>query len=348
MDFSADLLRRFWPNADPAWRDAFLANWSVWGERYNVNTPLRWRHFLAQVSAETDGLNTDGQHGHPLKGLRENLRYRPSRVLEVYGYRVGLAMKRYPGRSKAQVAAMIAGDWKLLAETVYGNRPKDLGNSESGDGWKYIGRGPLQVTGRYWYSVVAKLAKIDCLEQPELLEVPRHGWEAAFIEWSQSGCNALADTNDVTAVSKKVNGGTNGLAARREWLKRAEALWPADVDVTPDLDMDARDESTLADLAADGSRKAQVVRVAKGAGATLLAAPVAIEAAKPAIDAIGEATGHITIITTFGRAAGDLATFIAEHGNLVVGLVGAAVLVGAVYLGKWMVEDYREGRYHKE
>ncbi|KAB1069278.1 peptidoglycan-binding protein [Methylobacterium planeticum] len=106
---------------------------------------------------------------------------------------------------------------------------KDLGNTQAGDGSRYRGRGPIQITGRDNYR--AFTAWIQCRypeapdfeAEPEKLEEFPWALMAAFWFWDTRGLNALADADDVVAVTKKINGGTNGLADRKAALKRAKA-----------------------------------------------------------------------------------------------------------------------------
>jgi predicted chitinase len=226
-------LARFCPHGDSAWLDAFALHAADYCRTYNVTTLRRWRHFAAQWHAETDGLN--------LRNCREDMRFRPDRMLEVYGYRLGKALADYPQLreahgTKRRLAQHLAGNPDQLAEIVYGARP-ELGNVEPGDGCKFIGRGPLQNTGRSIYEVIAKRLGIDCVANPELLEVPATGVMAAFVEWAMLGCNEIADTDDIVAVSHKVNGGNNGLADRKRAYAKALVIWPDIESATPSAAM---------------------------------------------------------------------------------------------------------------
>lgn len=356
--FSAQELSQFWPHADPAWRDAFAAHHREWGQRWGMTTARRWRHFMAQVSAETAGLVTSGKGGLPLPGMVENHRYSAQGILRVFAKRLRLAARdnpQYRGRTIAEIAAIWSHTPELLFEGTYGGR-KELGNTEPGDGWRFRGRGPLQVTGREWYERVSREIGIDCVTRPELLEDPRYGWQAAFVEWSHAGCNDLADRDDVDAVSKRVNGGTNGLAERRAWLKRAEQFWPGD-DTWKDLA--ARERATLGDLARV-SRKASAVSFVKTAAASTAAVSATVQAAQESgvadaaaeavkggglVGTISEWTTVVQITHGFGEAIGNAGQFVVGHAWLVVALAAGGLALGAVRLGQWMVEDYRDGRY---
>lgn len=100
---------------------------------------------------------------------------------------------------------------------------RDLGNTHPGDGRRYKGRGLIQVTGRANYDEMSEELGIDFLGQPELLERFPHAAYSAAIFWKKHGVNAPADRDDVAAVTRKVNGGENGLHDRMVYLGRAKA-----------------------------------------------------------------------------------------------------------------------------
>lgn len=101
----------------------------------------------------------------------------------------------------------------------------DLGNTEPGDGSKFRGRGLIQVTGRYGYEKASKALGVDLIKNPELLEEPAMAAKSAAWWWSAHGCNELADAGDYTRLTKRINGGTNGLDDRlARWDMAKEAL----------------------------------------------------------------------------------------------------------------------------
>lgn len=99
---------------------------------------------------------------------------------------------------------------------------KDLGNTQPGDGSRYRGRGLIQITGRANYEAVARALGIDCVRRPELLEQPEHAARASAWWWAAHGCNELADAGDFVALTRRVNGGTTGLADRLDRWERAK------------------------------------------------------------------------------------------------------------------------------
>jgi putative chitinase len=97
----------------------------------------------------------------------------------------------------------------------------DLGNTEPGDGFRFRGRGLIQITGRDNYRRVAAALGIDCVEHPELLEQPCAAALSAAWFWAENECNALADAGATTLITRRVNGGLNGLQERTELYRRA-------------------------------------------------------------------------------------------------------------------------------
>ena len=190
------------PAARDCYRQAFRDADRVLA-RYGVNeTALRLAHFMAQVLHETGGLTV----------TKENLNYRAERIVEVW-----------PRRFKnVRDARPYARNPEALANKVYGGR---MGNREPGDGWKFVGRGLLQITGRSSYERYATALGIDLLGAPDLACSSEWSLPIAAEEWKASGCNAFADRDDLRRVTRAINGGTIGLDSRRQWLARAKKVW---------------------------------------------------------------------------------------------------------------------------
>ena len=112
---------------------------------------------------------------------------------------------------------------EIASGAAYEGR-KDLGNVIAGDGKRFKGRGPIQLTGRANYREYGQALGIYFEEHPELVAIPSIGLWVACEYWKRRGLNALADTDDIVAVTKKVNGGTNGLDDRRARLAKVKGL----------------------------------------------------------------------------------------------------------------------------
>ncbi len=114
---------------------------------------------------------------------------------------------------------------ELASGSAYEGR-KDLGNVKAGDGIRYKGRGLIQLTGRTNYKAFYDWlgGAPDVLNNPGLVEQPNLAVLASVFFWVTKGINILADRDDVLAVTKRINGGTNGLAERKELLQRAKEV----------------------------------------------------------------------------------------------------------------------------
>jgi putative chitinase len=129
-------------------------------------------------------------------------------------------------------AAHETGNFKYMFE-IWGPTPaqsryegrKDLGNTVEGDGYKYRGRGIFQLTGRANYEKYGKALGIDLVNNPDLAANPETALRIACEYWRSRKINALADKDDIVGVTKKINGGTNGIADRRVCLATAKKMW---------------------------------------------------------------------------------------------------------------------------
>ncbi len=99
---------------------------------------------------------------------------------------------------------------------------KRLGNTQPGDGKRYKGRGPIQITGRFNYRKYGQLLQLDLEGNPDLASTTQIGFETACQYWKLNGLNELADIPDFTAITRKINGGLNGQASREKYYARAK------------------------------------------------------------------------------------------------------------------------------
>lgn len=144
------------------------------------------------------------------------------------------AMNRYGIVGTPRVAAFIAqvghesGQLRYVRE-IWGPTAQqagyegraDLGNTVAGDGSKYRGRGLIQITGRANYAACGEALDLDLINQPELLEQPQYAAMSAAWFWSMKGLNTLADAGDLTKITRRINGGLNGLADRQALYDKA-------------------------------------------------------------------------------------------------------------------------------
>ena len=186
--------------------------------RYQIVGTNRIAAFIAQVGHES------GQ----LTRLVENLNYSadglantwPNRYAEPNGkggYLKVLVKDRQRNKPNA-LGLSLAGKPEQIANNVYAGR---MGNTAPGDGWKYRGRGLIQLTGKTNYRLCGEALDLDLIAQPELLEKPQHACMAAAWFWSSSGLNSLADKGDIETITRRVNGGLTGLADRQAIYARA-------------------------------------------------------------------------------------------------------------------------------
>jgi putative chitinase len=145
--------------------------------------------FLGQILHESHGLSQ----------FCENLNYSPERLCQVWS-------SRFPTLADARPYAR---NPEALANKVYGGR---MGNVEPGDGWRFRGRAPIQITGRANYAFVGDLMGQDLTVMPELLEQPRFALEACILWWEDRIPDSML--GDPEKVTKRVNGGLIGLADR--------------------------------------------------------------------------------------------------------------------------------------
>jgi putative chitinase len=217
-----DRLRELAPNANVAVLAPILDREC---STHRILTPRRVRQFLAQLVHESGGLTK----------FEENLRYRdPARLDEIFSAVRGIADAR----------ALIAKGPQAIANRVYANRGGN-GNEASGDGWRYRGMGPIQITGKDNCRAASAWTGVDLVRNPELLLTPAIGIRAACGFWVANKINEMVDEDanegaignitqhlrlneedDVRQATRAVNGpASEGLAERRLVLERAGQIW---------------------------------------------------------------------------------------------------------------------------
>lgn len=108
---------------------------------------------------------------------------------------------------------------------------KDLGNTQPGDGMKYKGHGPIQITGRANHAACGKALGLDLINNPTLITLPENAFRSAGWFWDTRNLNALADDRLFKAITKKINGGFNGLADRQKYYDRALRIIPEELNM---------------------------------------------------------------------------------------------------------------------
>jgi len=184
--------------------DVYVEVINKYAAEYGVNTLPRMQQFLAQVLHESGGLTR----------FEENLNYSANGLKTTFG-------NRY---FTDQECIIYARQPKMIGNKVYANRYGN-GNEASGDGWKYRGRGAIQLTFKDNYKKYGEILGIDLVETPDLLLQPEYAIKSALAFWKAQGCNQLADKNDADnfkAITKKINGGYNGLAERITWWEKCQ------------------------------------------------------------------------------------------------------------------------------
>jgi len=161
-------------------------------EKYQINTPKRQACFIGQCMHESGGF----------KHLKENLNYSARALMNTWP-------SRFPD---ADVAEKYARQPEMIANKVYGGR---MGNTEDGDGAKFIGRGLIQLTGKDNYKAFGEAIGEDLVANPQLVEEPRYAALSAGWFWNKRGLNALADAMDIETLTKRINGGNIGINDRK-------------------------------------------------------------------------------------------------------------------------------------
>jgi putative chitinase len=170
-------------------------------ELHEIDNVDRIASFLAQCAHESNGF----------RRLDENLNYSAAALL-----------KTWPTHFNAEQAEEYSHEPERIANRAYANRMGN-GDEESGDGWRFKGRGIIQITGRNMYRRCGGMLGVNVEEHPELLVQPLYAALSAAWYWQTNGCNELADAQNYAAITRKINGGLTGLEDRMVWLDKTKA-----------------------------------------------------------------------------------------------------------------------------
>lgn len=162
--------------------------------RNGITTNLQLAHFFAQLHHESN-----------LRPVSENMNYSTNALLRVF-------RKYFPTR---YAASRFARKPRAIANRVYANRMGN-GNEASGDGWRYRGRGFIQLTGKNNYRALSQAVGVDYVNYPDKLLKEADAMVAACWFWRKNGLNVYAQRDNVRKVTRIINGGYNGLSHRQE------------------------------------------------------------------------------------------------------------------------------------
>ncbi|EOJ6040661.1 glycoside hydrolase family 19 protein [Cronobacter sakazakii] len=176
---------------------------------YGIDTPKRQAHFIGQIGTESMGFQS----------VQESLNYSVA-GLAIFGSRLTAAQREQLGRKPGE-KALSPERQAAIANIVYGGR---YGNNLNGDGWKYRGRGLKQITFKANYKECGKALGLNLVDSPDLLLQDKYAALSAGWFWKANGCNQFADAGDVNGLTRRINGGLNGLQDRIDRTKRAEGV----------------------------------------------------------------------------------------------------------------------------
>ncbi|WP_369781853.1 glycoside hydrolase family 19 protein [Pseudomonas sp. WC2401] len=196
MPITVQQLLQILPNAGQV-AGVFVPVLNAAMSRYQIIGLKRVAAFIAQVGHESSQL---------------------MHLVESLSYSADALRKTWPSRFDMELASATARKPEQIANIAYGNR---MGNSTPGDGWKYRGRGLIQITGKNNYRACGEALGLDLIAQPELLEKPQHACMSAAWFWATNGLNTLADAGKFEAITQRINGGQNGSADRQALYARA-------------------------------------------------------------------------------------------------------------------------------
>jgi predicted chitinase len=210
---------------------------------------------------------------------------------------------------------------EIASGSAYEGR-KDLGNTQPGDGRKYKGHGPIQITGRTNHAACGKALGLDLIDNPTLITLPENAFRSAGWFWDTRHLNALADKRQFTEITRRINGGTNGLADRQKYYDRALRAIPENFDMSggtvaavPDAEHGDVEPSIIAASATESAPVANANSVAEVAppsssdvapAQSTFAPPQSSALTQPAALPVQDTTNSETQTTTVSQPTPDL------------------------------------------
>ena len=200
--------------------------------KYGITTPRRVAHFVSQCAHESNNFNS----------LEENLNYSEKSLLAVFG--------RYFGPAPKRNAAEYARNPEKIANYVYQDefRSSKMGNTKAGDGWLFRGRGLKQLTGRENYTNFGKSVNMTAEQAAVYVATEKGAIESAAWFWNNKKLNSIADTDDVTKMTKIINGGNIGLADRQSRYTKAMSVLGSPVTLKVVEDNDDNDDVNVNEI----------------------------------------------------------------------------------------------------
>lgn len=191
--------------------------------RYDINTPIRKAMFFAQLSHESG-----------LEPIEENLNYSTKRLMEVFKYRLDRDKNGWLDESEKAKVREIAGNPQKIGSFVYANRMGN-GDEKSGEGYKYRGRGYLQITGKDNYKTLSKDTGINYVNNPDLLLTEADSMIAALWFFKKNNLNKYADQGNIDTVSDLINigrvtskyGDSVGFSHRKQLFEKYKKVFGA-------------------------------------------------------------------------------------------------------------------------
>ena len=200
MELTKEQLKQLLP------KNPYVDHWhhalSILLPDYEINTPQRIAAFIAQCSHESGGFTA----------LKENLNYKAETLSRIW--------PKYFPPEIAKAYASMPNKQEMIANRAYANRMGN-GDEHSGDGWKFCGRGLIQLTGRSNYQAFADSLEMNIDDVPEYLGTFEGAAQSACWFWESNNLNQWADKGDILTLTKKINGGTLGLDDRVKHYEHA-------------------------------------------------------------------------------------------------------------------------------
>lgn len=195
----------------PSWADA-LSGAMI---RYDIADTPREAAFIAQLIHESNGL----------RSLSENLNYTPAALMRTFNTATRTRFPKILADQFGRIDGVHSANQAMIANIAYAGRMGN-GGVDSGDGWRYRGRGPIQLTGRSNYMRCGEAIGVDLIRDPDKLTGPVIGARAAGWFWNEGNktgktLNKYADAGQIDSISRAINGGDNGLEHRRSLYEQA-------------------------------------------------------------------------------------------------------------------------------